>query len=109
MEELTALLADRSKLPWTERLGLASQLTEQQLNLGEDMPRASLLIGQSGAGKSSILNTLTGLNIRTQELSRSRGVHTTTATELIHLESGGSVFDSPGIAVFQPPVVTSAP
>ncbi|MBC8078834.1 MAG: ribosome small subunit-dependent GTPase A, partial [Gorillibacterium sp.] len=58
----------------------------------------SVFSGQSGVGKSSLLNAmLPGLTLATNEISErlGRGKHTTRHTELIPLKSGGWVADSP--------------
>ncbi len=60
--------------------------------------------GQSGVGKSSLLNKIQpGLNLRVGEVSgwTSKGKHTTTNAELIRLESGGYVVDTPGLRQFE--------
>lgn len=60
----------------------------------------TVLAGQSGVGKSSLLNTIEpGLALRAQTVSDKwgKGRHTTTASELISLEVGGFVVDTPGI------------
>ena len=60
--------------------------------------------GQSGVGKSSLLNAIQpGLNLRVREVSgwTSKGKHTTTNAELIRLESGGYVVDTPGLRQFE--------
>ena len=58
------------------------------------------LIGSSGAGKSSIINSLCGFEKRkTSEISSfsGKGRHTTTTRDLIVLESGAMIIDNPGI------------
>ena len=73
--------------------------------------QTSIFVGQSGVGKSSLLNTLIpGLDIRTQTLSEASGEgrHTTTASVLHHLDNGGEVIDSPGVRDFAPPPVDEA-
>jgi ribosome biogenesis GTPase len=60
----------------------------------------SALVGPSGAGKSSLLNAVQpGLRLRTGEISEAtgKGRHTTTTAELLALEDGGWVADTPGL------------
>jgi len=67
----------------------------------------SILVGQSGVGKSSLVNRiLPGRDVRTGALSATsgRGMHTTTASTLYHLPDGGDLIDSPGVWEFAPPV-----
>ena len=63
----------------------------------------SIMVGQSGVGKSSLVNALLpGMNIKTKEISESsnKGTHTTSASRLYHLPNGGSLIDSPGVREF---------
>ena len=65
--------------------------------------RVSVFVGQSGVGKSSLVNALLpGVALRVGELSalRQKGTHTTTTAQLFHLPGGGSLIDSPGIREF---------
>lgn len=58
------------------------------------------LLGSSGAGKSSLLNSLSGeIKMETGEISESvgRGKHITTHRELIPLVNGGILIDNPGM------------
>ena len=63
----------------------------------------SILVGQSGVGKSSLVQALLpDLDIRTGALSQVTGLgrHTTTVTMLYHLPDGGDLIDSPGVRDF---------
>lgn len=66
--------------------------------------RISIFAGQSGVGKSSLLNALLGLQkeILTNDVSDNSGLgqHTTTAARLYHFPHGGDVIDSPGVREF---------
>jgi ribosome biogenesis GTPase len=69
--------------------------------------RASVLVGQSGVGKSSLINLLVpGVEAAVQEISRAseEGRHTTTASALYHLPRGGELMDSPGVRDYAPPL-----
>ncbi len=66
--------------------------------------RTSILVGQSGVGKSSLVKRLLpDLEITTGRLSAASGLgkHTTTATTLYHLPGGGALIDSPGVRDFR--------
>jgi ribosome biogenesis GTPase len=66
--------------------------------------RQSALAGQSGVGKSSLLNALEpSLRLPTAPVSREteKGRHTTTTARLLPLSFGGYVVDTPGMRQFQ--------
>lgn len=81
----------------TKKLRALSQLKTVLEN------HVSILVGQSGVGKSSLIHRLIpNVTIAIGELSvqSEHGVHTTTTSQLYHLPSGGDLIDSPGIREF---------
>ncbi|OCG47020.1 ribosome biogenesis GTPase RsgA [Gilliamella sp. Choc4-2] len=67
--------------------------------------KVSILVGQSGVGKSSIINLLLpyqSQSVITGGISEISGLgqHTTTSSRLYHLPNGGDIIDSPGIREF---------
>jgi ribosome biogenesis GTPase len=66
--------------------------------------KASVVTGQSGVGKSSILNCIDpALKLRVQQVSAEtqKGRHTTSSARLLPLKPSGYVVDTPGIRQFQ--------
>ncbi len=66
----------------------------------------SVLVGQSGVGKSSLVSALLpGSQITTGDLMREEeGRHTTTASRAYPLDPGGTLIDSPGVRDFAPAI-----
>lgn len=65
--------------------------------------RVSIFVGQSGVGKSSLVNQLLGddaIAVQTVSDATGKGRHTTTTASLYHMEKGGDLIDSPGIREF---------
>lgn len=98
--------ATLERLPEYEALGYRVIRTSCKADPGveELLPAVSegvsILVGQSGVGKSSLVRKLLpDLDIQIGELSRitGKGTHTTTATTLYALRGGGHLIDSPGV------------
>lgn len=65
--------------------------------------RTTLVAGNSGVGKSTLIGTLEPtLDVRTGEISQShnKGRHTTTFSTMYPLTGGGSIIDTPGVKGF---------
>jgi ribosome biogenesis GTPase len=106
--------ADLPEMPVArERLGLLTRIGYPLVTLSalSDVTplrpalqgHTTLLIGQSGMGKSTLINTLfPGADAVTAEYSEAldSGRHTTTHTRLHRLDASSSVIDSPGLQEF---------
>ncbi|CAG7622949.1 ribosome small subunit-dependent GTPase A [Paenibacillus allorhizosphaerae] len=90
-----------------ESIGYSVSLTSAKEEIGVDVVLdrlagcISVFAGQSGVGKSSLLNAMVpGLSLETNQISMKlgRGKHTTRHVELIRLNNGGIVADTPGFS-----------
>ena len=59
-----------------------------------------MLCGASGVGKSSLINAVSGINLRTKEVSdkTGRGTHTTRHCEIIEINDNSRIVDTPGFS-----------
>lgn len=85
-------------------LTLSANTEEGLENISELLAnRSSILVGQSGVGKSSITKALLPeyeIDIAQISEATGKGRHTTTTSRYYHLPLGGSMIDSPGIREF---------
>jgi ribosome biogenesis GTPase len=93
-----------------DRIGYKHLFTSALENTGIDAfshelaNRTSILVGQSGVGKSSLVKRLLpeqDITIGKLSEASGQGKHTTTATTLYHLPGGGDLIDSPGVRDFR--------
>lgn len=87
-----------------ETLMISTKTGEHMQELSKMITQGcSIFVGQSGVGKSSLINYLfPDVNTLTNNISDISGLgqHTTTASTLYHLPQGGDLIDSPGIREF---------
>jgi len=98
-----------------EKAGFEVILASSLENIGTDLlknvlkDKVSALAGNSGVGKSSLINTIdNNLNLKTGDLSHKiqRGRHTTRHSELFPLSFGGFILDTPGFSSFDISLIT---
>ncbi|MYM63565.1 small ribosomal subunit biogenesis GTPase RsgA [Pseudomaricurvus sp. HS19] len=87
-----------------EWLNVSSKTGDGMENLTEYLTHyTSVFVGQSGVGKSSLINTLLpdeDLKVGALSAVSQQGTHTTTTAQLYHFPAGGHLIDSPGIREF---------
>lgn len=92
-----------------ESLGYGFVVTSAETGEGIELlkemtkDKLSLMAGNSGVGKSSLINILApGANLRTGQISdiHQTGMHTTTFSEMVTLPYGGELIDIPGVKGF---------
>lgn len=102
VSEIRRVLRQVEVLPVSSETGEGMEQLEPYLVPG----RTVGLVGESGAGKSSLINRLVGEDVReTGEVRRGdhKGRHTTVSRELIPLPAGGVLVDTPGLRMVSMP------
>ncbi|MFL0804962.1 MAG: ribosome small subunit-dependent GTPase A [Agarilytica sp.] len=80
-----------------------SNVNQDNINSIKNLLKPGLsycLLGSSGVGKTTLLNSIMGKDtFETQSVSKiqSKGRHTTTSRQLVRLESGAMIIDTPGM------------
>lgn len=98
--EVAAIAPGVSIHPVSAKIPESLEILRSNLAVG----RTAALLGSSGVGKSTIANRLVGFDLlRTQgvRITDSRGRHTSTARQMVLLESGGILIDTPGMRELQ--------
>lgn len=104
-EDIANTLADYERIGY--RTVLCSAKSGSKLDALRDLlaDRIAIIVGQSGVGKSSLINRLienAGLPTATVSKSSGEGRHTTVNSVMLDLPSGGAVIDSPGVRDYAP-------
>ncbi len=108
--ETHAALADYSRIGYATLTSSAK--TGENMDQLEAMlaNKTSIIVGQSGVGKSSLINRLTGdSGQRTAVVSEGtgEGKHTTVNSVMLEIGNNGKVIDSPGVRDYAPVTQTN--
>ena len=102
-ERIESLIREYRLIGYTALLTSALKNTGIEAFADRLAGKTSVLVGQSGVGKSSLIKRLLpDREIAVGKLSEASGLgkHTTTSTTLYHLPQGGHLIDSPGVRDF---------
>ncbi len=102
MQQLTELINLYTQLGYPS-FAISAKYDDIDSLKHEFIGKTTLLSGNSGVGKSTLLNALFGETMtRTADISRAhdKGMHTTTFSEMYFLPEGGAIIDTPGVKGF---------
>ena len=93
-------------------LSVSAMLADSVQQLDEALQgETGIVVGQSGVGKSSLINRLVpeaAIAVGTVSVATAEGTHTTTASAMHKLPGGGRLIDTPGVRDFVPVIRDAA-